>query len=56
MMGGGFGGCTINIIENDAIESISRSVIKAYESKFGIEPNIYITTINNGTNVLRQGK
>ena len=33
MMGGGFGGCTINLIENDAIENISKKVIKEYKNK-----------------------
>ena len=51
MMGGGFGGCTINLIEKDAVEDISKKVIKEYTNKFNKEPKIYITSINSGTAV-----
>jgi galactokinase len=52
MMGGGFGGCTINIIENNAIESISKKVKVEYNKRFGMEANIYVTKINGGTNIV----
>ncbi len=56
MMGGGFGGCTINLIENDAIENISKKVIKEYKNKFNIDANIYVTKISSGTNVIEEVK
>ena len=52
MMGGGFGGCTINLIENDAIDSISIEVKETYKKAFGIEANIYVTKISGGTNII----
>jgi galactokinase len=52
MMGGGFGGCTINIIENDAVEQISKSICHSYEEIFHVKPEIYITSINSGTNII----
>ena len=52
MMGGGFGGCTINLIENDAIDSISAEVKEKYRKSFGIEANIYVTKISGGTNII----
>lgn len=52
MMGGGFGGCTINLIENDSIEKISEEINKKYFQKFNIEPKTYITTISNGTRII----
>lgn len=52
MMGGGFGGCTVNIIENDAIEEISKEVKEAYLEKFGVEANVYVTKIGGGTNIM----
>lgn len=52
MMGGGFGGCTINLIENDSIEQISSEVTKKYIRKFNIESKTYVTTINNGTSII----
>ena len=51
MMGGGFGGCTINLIENDAIDSVSEYVSREYKNKYKMNPRIYITTINNGTDL-----
>jgi galactokinase len=53
MMGGGFGGCTINIIENDAVEQISKSICNSYEEKFHVKPETYITSIGNGTNIIK---
>src|SRR5690606_29234915 len=40
MMGGGFGGCTINIIEADKISEFGKEVSRAYFSEFGIMPDL----------------
>jgi galactokinase len=52
MMGGGFGGCTINLIENTHLEEICSAVVKQYKKKFGIDLKTYITSIGSGTMVL----
>jgi galactokinase len=52
MMGGGFGGCTINLIETDAVEQIGNIVAVEYKLKFGIEMKMYVTTISKGTNII----
>ena len=52
MMGGGFGGCTINLIEKQSVETISREVKEKYLKKFGIEANSYVTQISGGTNIM----
>ena len=49
MMGGGFGGCTINLIENNAIDEIANNVSHLYSKKFGREMKSYITSIGGGT-------
>ncbi len=49
MMGGGFGGCTINLIETKAVEKVSEEVQKQYKKKFGNEVKVYNTQIGNGT-------
>ncbi|MHB8931491.1 MAG: galactokinase [Melioribacteraceae bacterium] len=54
MMGGGFGGCTINLIENDSIADVKEFVTKSYKEKFGKEPKTYITKISNGTEIIRE--
>jgi len=49
MMGGGFGGCTINLIKNEAIDDISGKMKAAYSGAFGKELKIYIASIEDGT-------
>ncbi|MCK9211187.1 MAG: galactokinase [Ignavibacteriaceae bacterium] len=52
MMGGGFGGCTINIIENEFVESVSSSISKKYKQKFNREASVYVTKIGGGTSIV----
>lgn len=52
MMGGGFGGCTINLIQEDAIETLYEKLRNAYAAKFGIGLKMYITSIEQGTAVI----
>ncbi len=52
MMGGGFGGCTINLIEKDQIDIFSSAVTKAYKKKFNNECSIYQVKLSNGTHLV----
>lgn len=52
LMGGGFGGCTINIIKNDGKETFLREAASAYKKEFNIEPEIYEVKIEDGTHQL----
>ena len=52
MMGGGFGGCTINLIEKNHIEHIRQTVTEKYKHQFNIDLKTYITTIGSGTNII----
>ncbi len=54
MMGGGFGGCTINLVENNAVDSVSELVKKEYAEKFGFEPKVYCSKISNGTEIIKE--
>jgi galactokinase len=47
-MGGGFGGCTINIVDKDAVDDFSKFVQEGYARQFDIQPKIYITQIEDG--------
>ncbi|WP_372920054.1 galactokinase [Salegentibacter sp.] len=49
MMGGGFGGCTINLIEADKINDFIREVDGAYFKEFGIHPEPIIVEVGPGT-------
>jgi galactokinase len=52
MMGGGFGGCTINLIENSHVDEVSIMVAERYKQKFNRDLKTYITSIGSGTNII----
>ncbi|WP_144602391.1 galactokinase [Algoriphagus algorifonticola] len=49
MMGGGFGGCTINLIERKSAQSFQKELTEAYFKQFGIEPEFYQVNIGEGS-------
>jgi len=51
MMGGGFGGCTINIIKKTAVEGITKELSAKYNQAMHKELAMYITSIEDGTHV-----
>jgi len=53
MMGGGFGGCTINLIETDKIEVYFEEVKKAYQEKFNITPTAITVVPDEGTQITK---
>lgn len=52
MMGGGFGGCTINLVKESAIDELIAAVKPAYESAMGLTLDYYIASIKNGTEII----
>ena len=53
MMGGGFGGCTINLIESSAIESIHERFSKQYQSAMGRELAMYVMVPSEGSQLIK---
>ena len=53
MMGGGFGGCTINLIESSAIDGIYERFSKAYQLAMGKELNMYVTVPSEGSQLIK---
>ncbi len=53
MMGGGFGGCTINLVKKDAVDGIIERVAKEYKEKFNIKLEAYKIKISKGTSVYK---
>lgn len=51
MMGGGFGGCTINVVEASHVQELTDIVQPAFQAKFGVKPEVYITNIEDGVRV-----
>jgi galactokinase len=53
MTGGGFGGCTVNLVRVDAVESFRKAVTSAYEGRFGIRPEVYSCRASDGAGEIR---
>ena len=52
MMGGGFGGCTLNLIDNLNINEVVQSMQVAYKEETGLEAEAYFVEIEDGCRVL----
>lgn len=46
--GGGFGGCTVSIVKNDAIENFKKAVGDEYTEKTGLRAEFYVVSVGNG--------
>lgn len=53
MMGGGFGGCTLNIIHSDAVESFVKDISKAYYEQFKIQLSSFQAVPSKGTYITK---
>ena len=49
MVGGGFGGCTINLIKENAVEKLVEEISVAYQKETGLTLSVYTVSIENGT-------
>jgi galactokinase len=49
LMGGGFGGCTINIVLKNDAEKISEQVMERYKKEFNIQSEMYRVNLTDGT-------
>lgn len=50
--GGGFGGCTVSIVKNDAVDTFIESIGKTYKEKVGHEAEFYTVDIGAGASRL----
>jgi galactokinase len=48
MTGGGFGGCTINIVSDDQVESFTQTVAEEYRATTDIDPDVYVVKGDDG--------
>lgn len=46
--GGGFGGCTVSIVKNEAVDTFTETIGQAYKEKVGHEAEFYIVDIGDG--------
>jgi galactokinase len=52
MMGGGFGGCTINLVKTSEIEAFEMALRSSYEEAFGKTPEFIPVAINEGAKII----
>ncbi|MDP2721138.1 MAG: galactokinase [Bacteroidales bacterium] len=52
MMGGGFGGCTINLVERNAVPLFEKMINEKYQTPEGKKPQIIEVVIEDGTHLL----
>jgi galactokinase len=56
MMGAGFGGCTINLVEQQSVQTFVEEMKFRYHQRTGITNNVYVTRIESGTCLLQPGE
>ena len=52
VMGGGFGGCTINLVKNELYETFITTAKERFKEKFGRSPKVYDVVIGDGSRKL----
>ncbi len=52
MTGAGFGGCTVNLVQAQAVESFVESVATRYQDRTGLEASIYVCRAEEGVRLL----
>ena len=52
VMGGGFGGCTINLIKEDLYNQFVRTAIDQFTKRFGHAPKVYDVVSSDGARKL----
>lgn len=52
MMGGGFGGCTLNLVLRDEAAPFKSALARAYQQRFGVDPPFYQVSMVDGVSLL----
>jgi len=53
MTGGGFGGCTVNIVDVQSVEQVTSFIARQYEHITKLKPEIYVCETSNGAEEIR---
>jgi galactokinase len=56
MTGGGFGGCTVNLVETAKADAFASEIARRYQNATGIKPEVYIFSAANGASQEPKGK
>lgn len=49
IMGGGFGGCTINLVRDELYDRFIATAKEKFNARYGHEPKIYDVVISDGS-------
>ncbi len=52
MTGGGFGGCTVNLVHKEDAPAFAQQIAERYRQKSGINPQVYLCTAEDGAGEL----
>jgi galactokinase len=53
MTGGGFGGCTVSLVESHKVDHVARHLAQSYRAKTGVEPSVLTSRPARGAHVVR---
>lgn len=56
MMGGGFGGCTINLVKEEHLDEFTDKIVAGYADQMDLEVEIYKTKVSAGTHLVNQAE
>ncbi|MBI3750856.1 MAG: galactokinase [Chloroflexi bacterium] len=55
MTGGGFGGCTVNLVRPDAVERLASAVLRDYPARTGLQPAVMAVRAADGAGIVTRG-
>jgi galactokinase len=55
MTGGGFGGCTVNLVKNEDAKTFAEQIAERYQAATGIKPDVYVCAAANGASADSNG-
>ncbi|HEX7593643.1 MAG TPA: galactokinase, partial [Anaerolineae bacterium] len=53
LTGAGFGGCTVNLVRDDAVEAFTANVAREYQTRVKIAPEIYVCRATDGASIVK---
>ncbi|MGG3506756.1 galactokinase [Paenibacillus lautus] len=56
MTGAGFGGCTVSLVHEDAVERFITEVGQQYEARIGLKPDFYVCGVGQGVHEVKEGE
>ncbi len=51
MTGGGFGGCTVNLVKRDSLENFEKTIKEEYKKRFGVDAELYAVSAGDGARI-----